>query len=115
MSDRFDQQLRLGKSLRAQVTITFDRRAWITAEHPATYVGAPILAPVLVAGRGFVPRSKLSVRLGDQDLETVDSDDDGRVETSVFIPKMLPGIHELSVADGSGRRATYRLLVTDEL
>jgi hypothetical protein len=62
-----------------------------------------------------VPGSKLSVRLGDHDLDTADADSDGRVETSVFVPKMLPGFYELSVTDDSGRRATYRLLVTDEL
>lgn len=104
-----------GKSPRAQVTITFGQRAWITVEHPATYVGAPILAPVFVAGRGFVPRSKLYLRLGDHDLDPADADDDGRIETSVFVPKMLPGYYDLSVTDDSGRRATYRLLVTDEL
>ena len=104
-----------GKSPRVQVTVTFGQRAWITAEHPATYVGAPILAPVFVAGRGFVPRSKLYLRLGDQDLDPADADDQGRIETSIFIPKMLPGIYDLSVTDDSGRRATYRLLVTDEL
>jgi len=104
-----------GKSPRAQVTITFGQRSWITAEHPATYVGAPILAPVFIAGRGFVPRSKLYVRLGDHDLDPADADGDGRIETSVFVPKMLPGYYELSVTDDSGRRATYRLLVTDEL
>lgn len=104
-----------GKSPRAQVTITFGQQAWITAEHPATYVGAPILAPVLVVGRGFMPRSKLFLRLGDHDLDPADADDDGRIETSIFVPKILPGIYELSVTDASGRRATYRLLVTDEL
>jgi len=104
-----------GKSPRAQVTLTFGQRAWITAEHPATYVGAPILAPVLVVGRGFVPRSKLSLRLGDHDLDPADADADGRIETSIFVPKILPGIYELSVTDDSGRRATYRLSVTDEL
>ena len=104
-----------GKSPRVQVTITFGQRAWITVEHPATYVGAPILAPVFVAGRGFVPRSKLYLRLGEQDLDPADADDEGRIETSIFIPKMLPGIYDLSVTDDSGRRATYRLLVTDEL
>jgi hypothetical protein len=104
-----------GKSPRAQVTITFGQRAWITAEHPATYVGAPILAPVLVVGRGFAPGSKLYLRLGDHDLDPADADDEGRIETSIFVPKMSPGIYELSVTDDSGRRATYRLLVTDEL
>jgi len=104
-----------GKSPRVQVTITFGQRAWITAEHPAAYVGAPILAPVFVAGRGFVPRSKLSLRLGDQDLDPSEADDEGRIETSIFVPKMLPGIYDLSVTDDSGRRATYRLQVTDEL
>ena len=104
-----------GKSPRVQVTITFGQRAWITAEHPAAYVGAPILAPVFVAGRGFVPRSKLYLRLGDQDLDQSNADDEGRIETSIFIPKVLPGIYDLSATDDSGRRATYRLLVTDEL
>ena len=104
-----------GKSPRAQVTIAFGQRAWVTVEHPATYVGAPILAPVFIAGRGFVPRSKLYLRLGDHDLDPADADEDGRIETSIFVPKMLPGFYELSVTDESGRRATYRLLVTDEL
>jgi len=104
-----------GKSPRVQVSITFGQRAWITAEHPATYVGAPILAPVFVAGRGFVPRSKLYLRLGEQGIDQAKADDEGRIETSIFIPKMLPGIYDLSVTDDSGRRATYRLLVTDEL
>jgi hypothetical protein len=104
-----------GKSPRVQVTITFGQRAWITAEHPATYVGAPILAPVFVAGRGFVPRSKLYLSLGEQDLDPAEADGEGRIETSIFIPKMLPGIYDLSVTDDSGRRATYRLRVTDEL
>jgi hypothetical protein len=104
-----------GKSPRAQVTITFGQRAWITAEHPATYVGAPILAPVFLAGRGFVPGSKLYLRLGEQELDPSEADGDGRIETSIFVPKMLPGIYDLSVTDDSGRRATYRLLVTDEL
>jgi hypothetical protein len=104
-----------GKSPRVQVTITFGQRAWITAEHPATYVGAPILAPVFVAGRGFVPRSKLYLRLGEQDLDPAEADGEGRIETSIFIPKMLPGIYDLSVTDESGRRATYPLRVTDEL
>src|SRR2546423_2686970 len=104
-----------GKSPRVQVTIAFGQRAWITVEHPATYVGAPVLAPMFVAGRGFVRRSKLYVRLGDQDLDPAEADGEGRIETSMFVPKMLPGIYELSVTDDSGRRATYRLLVTDEL
>lgn len=104
-----------GKSPRVQVTITFGQRAWISVEHPATYIGAPILAPVFITGRGFVPRSKLSLRLGEHDLEPAEADGEGRIETSTFVPKMLPGIYDLSVTDDSGRRATYRLLVTDEL
>jgi len=104
-----------GKSPRAQVTLTFGQRAWITAEHAATYVGAPILSPVLVTGLGFAPRSTLTFRIDGQLVDTAESDDAGRCETGIFVPKLEPGIYELSVTDGSGRKATYRLVVTDEL
>ena len=60
-----------GKSPRTHVTLTFGQGAWITAEHAATYVGAPILSPVLVTGLGFVPRSQLTFRIGDQVVRTI--------------------------------------------
>jgi hypothetical protein len=104
-----------GKSPRAQVTLTFSQGAWITAEHPATYVGGPILAPVLVAGRGFTPRAKIEVRVSGQLVESAEADGDGRVEVGIFVPKLQPGVYEISVSDTAGRRATSRLVVTDEL
>ena len=103
-----------GKSPRAQVTLTFAQRAWITAEHPATYVGSPILAPVLVTGLGFVPRSPLTVRLAGEVVTTADADDKGGVEASFFVPKRQPGVYELSVSDATGRRASRPLTITDE-
>jgi len=104
-----------GKSPRAQVTLTFGQRAWITAEHGATYVGAPILSPVLVTGLGFTPRSTVTLRIAGELVDTGESDEDGRIEKGIFVPRLQPGFYELSVTDGSGRRATYRLMVTDEL
>ena len=104
-----------GKSPRAQVTLTFSQRAWITAEHGATYVGSPILAPVLVTGLGFSPRSTVTLRIAGQLVDTGQSDEGGRVEKGIFVPKLPPGFYELSVTDGTGRSATYRLMVTDEL
>ena len=103
-----------GKSPRAQVTLTFAQRAWITAEHPATYVGSPILAPVLVTGLGFVPSSPLTVRLAGEVVTTADADDKGGVEASFFVPKRQPGVYELSVSDATGRRASRPLTITDE-
>ena len=104
-----------GKSPRAQVTMTFGQNAWITAEHGATYVGAPILAPVEISGRGFRPGSSLALRLAGQDLDSATADGDGRIETGIFVPKMLPGFYELLVTDDAGHRAGFRLMVTDEL
>ena len=97
------------------MTLTFSQRAWITAEHGATYVGAPILSPVLVTGLGFTPRSTVTVRIAGQEVDTAESDEGGRVEKGIFVPRLQPGFYELSVTDGTGRRATYRLMVTDEL
>ena len=103
-----------GKSPRAQVTFTFGQTAWITAEHPATYVGSPILAPVLVTGMGFVPRSEVTFRIAGAIVDSGTTDDVGRVETGIFVPKLRPGVYELAVSDASGRRATTQLVVTDE-
>jgi len=103
-----------GKSPRAQVTFTFGQTAWITAEHPATYVGSPILAPVLVTGMGFVPRSEVTFRIAGAIVDSGTTDDTGRVETGIFVPKLRPGVYELAVSDASGRRATTQLVVTDE-
>ncbi len=103
-----------GKSPRAQVTFTFGQTAWITAEHPATYVGSPILAPVLVTGMGFVPRSEVTFRIAGAIVDSGTTDDVDRVETGIFVPKLRPGVYELAVSDASGRRATTQLVVTDE-
>ena len=104
-----------GKSPRAQVTLTFGQDAWITVEHASTYVGSPILAPVLVTGVGFAPGSMLTLRVADQVVDTATADADGHIEKSFAVPKLQPGFYVLSVTDSRGRRASYRLMVTDEL
>jgi hypothetical protein len=104
-----------GKSPRAQVTLTFGQASWITAEHPATYVGSPVLAPILVTGMGFAPRSEISLNIAGARVDAATADDAGRVEASIFVPKLQPGLYELTVIDSAGHRATTTLVVTDEL
>jgi len=104
-----------GKSPRAQVTLTFGQGAWITAEHPATYVGSPVLAPVLVTGMGFAPRSELTLSIAGSRVDNATADDAGRVEAGIFVPKLQPGVYELAVTDPAGHRAITTLVVTDEL
>jgi len=104
-----------GKSPRAQVTLTFGQTSWITAEHAATYVGSPVLAPVLVTGMGFAPRSEITLSIAGSRVDSATADDAGRVEAGIFVPKLQPGWYELAVTDSAGHRATTTLVVTDEL
>ena len=104
-----------GKSPRAQVTLTFGQTAWITTEHTSAYVGSPILTAVLVTGMGFAPGSDVTVRFAGGDVAHARADDRGGLETSFFVPRVVPGPYEVSATDAIGRRATTRVVVTDEL
>ncbi len=103
-----------GKSPRAQVTLSFDDRPWITTEHASAYVGTPILSPVLVTGMGFRANTTVSLRLAGTDVGASVADGAGRIEVSFAVPRLLPGFYELRVRDASGREARSRLMVTDE-